>query len=116
MSNTKYTWGSDGVSFKLLACRVGGQGSIPGLTTTISEIGYLLLPSRDMAEISFIDVNPQNNQPTNHMHYRSVSYNTSQVLHFRALSKPIACRDPYNPLTFAWLQCAKTQHVLADVT
>ena len=27
------------------------RGSIPGLTTWISEIGYLLLPSRDMAEI-----------------------------------------------------------------
>ena len=27
------------------------RGSIPGLATTISEIGYLLLPSRDMVEI-----------------------------------------------------------------
>ena len=27
------------------------RGSIPGLATWISEIGYLLLPSRDMAEI-----------------------------------------------------------------
>ena len=27
------------------------RDSIPGLATTISEIGYLLLPSRDMAEI-----------------------------------------------------------------
>ena len=27
------------------------RGSIPGLTTWISEIGYILLPSRDMAEI-----------------------------------------------------------------
>ena len=27
-------------------------GSIPGLAATISEIGSLLLPSRDMAEIS----------------------------------------------------------------
>ena len=26
-------------------------GSIPGLTVTISEIGYLLLPCRDLAEI-----------------------------------------------------------------
>ena len=26
--------------------------STPGLVTAISEIGYLLLPSRDMAEIS----------------------------------------------------------------
>ena len=27
------------------------RGLIPGLATWISEIGYLLLPSRDMAEI-----------------------------------------------------------------
>ena len=27
------------------------RDSIPGLATTISEIGYLLLPSHDMAEI-----------------------------------------------------------------
>ena len=27
------------------------RGSIPGLATWISEIGYLLLPGRDMAEI-----------------------------------------------------------------
>ena len=27
------------------------QGSIPGLAATISEIGCLLLPSRDMADI-----------------------------------------------------------------
>ena len=27
------------------------RGSIPGLATWISEIGYLLLPSRDMTEI-----------------------------------------------------------------
>ena len=27
------------------------RGSIPGLAATISEIGYILLPSRDMAEI-----------------------------------------------------------------
>ena len=27
------------------------RGSIPGLATWISEIGYLLIPSRDMAEI-----------------------------------------------------------------
>ena len=28
------------------------RGSIPGLAATMSEIGFLLLPSRDMAEIS----------------------------------------------------------------
>ena len=31
------------------------RGSIPGLAATISEIGYLLLPSRDMAEIPLLD-------------------------------------------------------------
>ena len=29
-----------------------GPGSIPGVAATISEIGYLLLPSRDLAERS----------------------------------------------------------------
>ena len=42
---------------KLLACGARGlllqvRGSIPSLAATISEIGYLLLPSRDMAERS----------------------------------------------------------------
>ena len=41
------------------------RGLIPGLAATISEIGYLLLPSRDMAERSlFSDINSQNNQQT----------------------------------------------------
>ena len=39
---------SGGVVVKLQEVR----GSIPGLAATISEIGYLLLPSRDMAETS----------------------------------------------------------------
>ena len=43
---------SGGVVVKLLACGAEDQGSIPGLAATISEIGYLLLPSRDMAEKS----------------------------------------------------------------
>ena len=43
---------SGGVVVKLLAYRAGGRGSIPGLASTISEIGYLLLPSRNMAERS----------------------------------------------------------------
>ena len=43
------------------------QGSIPGLTTWISEIGYLLLLSRDMAEIPLKrrkSSNTTNQQPT----------------------------------------------------
>ena len=43
---------SGGVVVKLLACGAGGRGSISGLAATISEISYLLLPSRDMAERS----------------------------------------------------------------
>ena len=38
------------------------RASIPGLAATISEIGYLLLPSRDMAEIPLKRC--KNNQPT----------------------------------------------------
>ena len=37
---------------KLLAFGARGPEFIPGLAATISEIGYLLLPSRDMAERS----------------------------------------------------------------
>ena len=36
---------------KLLACGARGLVWIPGLAATISRIGYLLLPSHDMAEI-----------------------------------------------------------------
>ena len=39
-------------------------GSNPGLAATISEIGYLLLPSRDMAQRSLKRRKNQNNQPT----------------------------------------------------
>ena len=39
------TGSSDGVVVKLFACVARGQSSNPGLATTISEIGYLLLPS-----------------------------------------------------------------------
>ena len=40
-----YYRSSRGVVVKLLACGVR-EGSIPGLAATVSEIGYLLLPSR----------------------------------------------------------------------
>ena len=39
------------------------RGSIPGLAATISEIGHLLLPSRDMAERS---LKPQSDIHCNH--------------------------------------------------
>ena len=41
------------------------RGSIPGLVSTISEIGNLLGPSHVIAEISLHDVNPKkNNKPS----------------------------------------------------
>ena len=40
------------------------RGSIPRLATRISEIGYLLLPSRDMVEIPLKQRKPSI-QPTN---------------------------------------------------
>ena len=44
---------SGGVVVKLLACLARGLGfDSRSLRHTISEIGFLLLPSRDMAEIS----------------------------------------------------------------
>ena len=52
---------------KLLACGAI-QGLIPGLTATISDIGYLLLPCRNMAELSLKWSKPsikQINQPSN---------------------------------------------------
>ena len=44
------------------------RGSIPGLATWISEIGYLLLPSRDMAEIPLFKAT-YSIQPTNQSIY-----------------------------------------------
>ena len=40
------------------------RGSIPGLASTISEIGHLLLPSHDMAERS-LKRRKSSKQPTN---------------------------------------------------
>ena len=42
------------------------RGSIPRLATWISEIGYLLLPSRDMAEIP-LKRRKSSMQPTNQL-------------------------------------------------
>ena len=42
----------------------GVWGSILGLATWISEIGYLLLPSRDMAETLIKRRNPKTTEPT----------------------------------------------------
>ena len=45
-------WNSDGVVVKFLLAEQEAWDSIPNLTTTIPEIGYLLLPSHNLAEIS----------------------------------------------------------------
>ena len=59
------SWGSSGGWVaKLLACGARSPGSIPRLATWISEIGYLLLPSRDMAEIP-LKRRKSSIQPTN---------------------------------------------------
>ena len=42
-------WNSDGVVVKFLLAEQEARDSIPNLTTTISEIGYLLLPSHNLA-------------------------------------------------------------------
>ena len=42
---------SDGVVVKFLLAEQKARDSIPNLTTTISEIYYLLLPSHKLAEI-----------------------------------------------------------------
>ena len=44
-------WNSDGVVVKFLLAEQKAGDSIPNLTTTISEIGYLLIPSHKLAEI-----------------------------------------------------------------
>ena len=49
---------------KLFACGARGPGSIPGLATWYSEIGNLLLPSSDMAEIP-LKRRKSSIQPTN---------------------------------------------------
>ena len=48
----KADWNSDGVVVKYLLAEQEARDSIPNLTTTISEIGYLLLSSHNLAEIS----------------------------------------------------------------
>ena len=45
-------WNSDGVVVKFLLAEQEAPDSIPNLTTTISDISYLLLPSHNLAEIS----------------------------------------------------------------
>ena len=55
---------SGGVVVKLLVCGARGPGSIPGLVATISELGYLLLPSCDMTERSLMR-RKSSKQPTN---------------------------------------------------
>ena len=45
-------WNSDGVVVKFLLAEQEARDSIPNLTTTISEIDYLLLPSHNLAETS----------------------------------------------------------------
>ena len=53
-----------GVVVKLLACGASQvRGWIPGLAARISVIGYLLLPSRNMAEIS-LKLRKSSKQPT----------------------------------------------------
>ena len=48
-----YKWHSGGgVVVKLFAFATSGRGPIPGLAATISEIGYLLLRSRHIADMS----------------------------------------------------------------
>ena len=64
------TRSSGGVMAKLLACGARGPGFDSGFATTISENGYLLLPSRDMAERSLKrrkSSNQPTNQPTEHI-------------------------------------------------
>ena len=48
------------------------RGSIPRLATWISEIGYLPLPSRDMAEIP-LKRHKSSIQPTNQIHVMELS-------------------------------------------
>ena len=53
--NLKFTMNlrsSGGVVVQLLACGASGQGLILSLTTMITEIGNLLLPSCDITKIS----------------------------------------------------------------
>ena len=45
-------WNSDGVVVKFLLAEQEAPDSISNLTTTISDISYLLLPSHNLAEIS----------------------------------------------------------------
>ena len=67
---------SGGVVVKQLACGARVPGSIPGSAATISEIGYILLPGRDMAERSLKRRTFPNNQP-NQISYILIYLNNS---------------------------------------
>ena len=54
-------WNSDGVVVKFLLAEQKARDSISNLTTTISEIGYLLLPNHKLAEIH---VSPKRHKST----------------------------------------------------
>ena len=62
---SRFMWSGGGRVVELLACGARGPGSIPRLATWILEIGYLPLPSRDMAEIP-LTRRKSAVQPTNH--------------------------------------------------
>ena len=57
----------EGLSSWLLEQEV--RGSIPGLATWISEIGYLMLPSRDIDEIP-LEPRKSSIQPTNQTNWK----------------------------------------------
>ena len=59
---------SDGVVVKLFWLAEEEVRGILSLVATISEIGYLLLPSRGIAEISLKSSNQPTNQPTKRCH------------------------------------------------
>ena len=59
------------------------RGSIPGLAATISEIGYLLLPSRDVAEISL----------KRRKFWKQINENEKLILNFKKITQVKILKD-----------------------
>ena len=71
-------WSSGFVVVKPLACRLRGSEFDSDLAATISEIGYLLLASQDMSEIS-LKRRKSSKQPTKQRRHRTALSSKLQV-------------------------------------
>ena len=115
---------SGGVVIMLLACGASSRGSIPNLASTISEIGYLLGPSRDMADISLKrrkSLKQPTNQQTNlfragllyqintsgsfHTKFTFSTHGAPCVTLLNVLHTKCIFTNPVHPIPHIWMFC-----------